>query len=135
MTIPIHVLRCIQTFEGYVTLLQIAVDEYENAKSDLILDAVIYRFRITFETAWKAISEFVKFAYGTDANSPKMTIMAASHFSLINDVSSWNGMLTDRNSTSHPCNAHERDKLYNRIVDTHIPNFKNLLHRLEENLL
>lgn len=67
---------------------------------DILRDAAILRFELTFEMAWKALQEGLR-PEGLEVGSPRQTLSAALLTGWIVSETDWSEMLKDRNRLVH----------------------------------
>jgi nucleotidyltransferase substrate binding protein (TIGR01987 family) len=97
---------------------------------DIILDATIQRFEFTYENAWKAIKQVLRFT-GDDCISPRDCIKKAYKYGWITEEDLFLELLDCRNLTSHTYNLNIAMKVYKIIKKNHFL-FQNLHDKLEE---
>jgi nucleotidyltransferase substrate binding protein (TIGR01987 family) len=100
---------------------------------DIILDATIQRFEFTYENAWKAIKQVLKFK-GDDCLSPRDCIKKAYKYGWITKEDVFLELLECRNLTAHTYNLNVALKVYSAVKKNHLL-FSELYNKLEEALL
>jgi len=68
--------------------------------NDLYFDAIIKRFEVCFEYAWKHLKRIVSEA-GQEVYSPRDTLKEATKLKLIQNLELWLDFLEDRNLSVH----------------------------------
>jgi nucleotidyltransferase substrate binding protein (TIGR01987 family) len=82
--------------------LKEAVDrDWESNNDAFVRDALVQRFEITFDTAWKAVKSILSYDHNIDIQSPLNAIQEAYRLGIIDDNTLWLDMKNDRNTTSH----------------------------------
>ncbi len=120
-------------FSNALKRLKEAAEELDkNYTSDVIRDGLIQRFEFTYELAWKATKEYLEDLGIVDRNSPKAVIKEAYAQKIIADEKNWLIMLNDRNLTSHVYKEEMAEEIAERIVNSYIKDFENLLYNLEK---
>jgi len=106
-----------------------AVNQLEKAaqqnKDEFIRDAVIQRFEFTHELAWKMLKLRLEGEY-VPVSTPRETWQQALQAGLIEDGNAWTDMQKMRNLTSHTYNESLADEVYNYIVESGLPVFRQL---------
>ena len=97
---------------------------------DIILDATIQRFEFTYENAWKAIKQLLKFK-GDECLSPRDCIKKAYKYGWITEEDLFLELLDCRNLTTHTYNLNIAMKVYQIIKKNHYL-FQKLHDKLEE---
>lgn len=85
---------------AYQRLLRAVQANSQTPNSDLIHMALIKAFEMTFELAWKAMKDYLKYN-GINAKLPREVIKQAFANDLITDGQLWIDMLEDRNLMAH----------------------------------
>lgn len=101
-------------------------------KNDIVVDAVIQRFKFTFELSWKLMKAYLEYEGIEDIQSPRNTIKSAFKNSLIENGDEWIKMMLDRNRTSHVYDESVAVEIYNNILSHHISLFKKLLEKFNK---
>lgn len=118
-------------FSNALKRLAEAAEEFKNnSTSDVIRDGVIQRFEFTYELAWKTTKEYLEDIGIVDKTSPKAIIKEAFVQKMITDESRWLLMLNDRNLTSHVYKEEIAEEISERIINSYIDEFENLLRKL-----
>ena len=94
-------------------------------KDEFIRDAVIQRFEFTHELAWKMLKLRLEGEY-VPVSTPRETWQQALQAGLIEDGNAWTDMQKMRNLTSHTYNESLADEVYNYIVESGLPVFRQL---------
>jgi len=104
-------------------------------KTSIVRDAVIQRFKYTFEAAWKAVQAFLKAMESLDAGSPKAAIRASHQVGLLTEEESRCAlaMADDRHLTVHTYNETLAEKIYSNIFD-YAPLMQSWLTAMERQL-
>ncbi len=120
-------------FSNALKRLAEAAEEFKNnSTSGGILDGVIQRFEFTYELAWKTTKEYLEDIGIVDKTSPKAIIKEAFVQKMITDESRWLLMLNDRNLTSHVYKEEIAEEISERIINSYIDEFQNLLRKLRD---
>ena len=96
------------------------------AKSDLVIDGVIQRFKFSFELGWKLLKSLLHHE-GVECASPRGCIKEAIRAGILADGDAWIGMLEARNRTSQLYDRDDAQAIYEAIKST----FAGLLVDLE----
>jgi nucleotidyltransferase substrate binding protein (TIGR01987 family) len=72
----------------------------EALKNDLYFDAIVKRFEVCFEYAWKHLKRIVSES-GQEVYSPRDTLKEAVKLKLIRNLELWLDFLEDRNLSVH----------------------------------
>jgi nucleotidyltransferase substrate binding protein (TIGR01987 family) len=91
-------------------------------ESDLVRDAVIQRFKFTFELVWKSLKLYLE-RQGLDCGGPRSTFKKAFTEGLIDspdDADVWILMLEDRNLTSHAYDEALATRIYQHVVQDYV---------------
>lgn len=95
------------------------------SKGGVVIDGTIQRFEFTFEIAWKLLRGVLGYE-GIDVNAPRTAIKEAYAAEFILAGDDWINMLEDRNKTSHIYDEEQAKKIYDRIKETYLANFRGL---------
>lgn len=90
-----------------------------------VRDALIQRFEITFDVAWKVMKSFLLEQHIIEANSPLVVIQESFKVGIISDAEGWLSMKTSRNETSHIYKEELAIEISKRMGD-YLPLFKEL---------
>ncbi|MEW6686872.1 MAG: nucleotidyltransferase substrate binding protein [Candidatus Edwardsbacteria bacterium] len=96
----------------------------------LSLDGTIKRFEFTFEMSWKALKKFLLYE-GTECTSARDCIKKAYQLDFIKEENLWLDMLNDRNISAHIYDEKEAEKIYQKIKEAYVGEFR----KLEETLI
>lgn len=118
-----------ERFEKALETLKEAVTE-KNV-TQYVKDSVIKRFEYTYETAWRLIKAILEYK-GIVALYPRDIFREASSAGWLKNLKVWEGMIEDRNSTSHVYTEKRAEKIYVNICNTYFPEFQNLQKKLTE---
>lgn len=84
----------------------------EQPKNEFIRDAVIQRFKYTFELSWKIARKFLT-ALGVESiAAPRMVIRDMGQMKWISDIDQWMIFLDQRNLTSHTYEETVAEEVY-----------------------
>ena len=114
-----------------------AIDSLERALAqpvdEFVRDAVIQRFKYTFELAWKMIKRHLESAgiVETSPLSRKELFREAARAGLIDDPEPWFRYGAARNQTSHIYNLQTANEVY-KVASEFLPDVKTLLVQLEQ---
>ncbi len=103
----------------------------EDKANDIVRDGLIQRFEFTYELAWKAAKAYLEDLGLVDKNSPKAVFQELYAQDLIANEENWLQILRDRNHTSRLYSQDLAEKIAERIVNTHLQEFRNLLARIQ----
>lgn len=120
--------RAENVYEQYRSMVKKYTEILEQPESDIIRDAAIKRFELTFELAWKAMKEYLK-EKRIYENSPMDCIKKAYQLNLINLDSVWIKIGKTRNATVHIYNENMAISVY-RELDSLLPAFQELADNL-----
>jgi nucleotidyltransferase substrate binding protein (TIGR01987 family) len=113
------------------TLLPLEKAVYEQNYNDYLRDATIYRFKYTYDAAWKAARAI--FAYrGLEIRTPREIFTEAFASGWIDQPEVWDTMIEDRNLTSHTYRERTAEAVKAAICENYFPQFKLLLERMME---
>ena len=118
-------------FEQALTALKTVLENKEFS-NDIIIDAAIQRFEVTYELAWKTIQDYLYESGHKDFRGPKNVFIQAFQTGIIVDGQLWNDMNKDRNVLSHEYVYEESREIFQNIVNIYIPEFSKLLQRLKD---
>ncbi len=104
--------------------------EYERSALSTALDGTIWRFKRTYELAWKACREYLLEEGFIGIDSPKAVMRQAYASGLIDDEQGWIALLQARNLTSHMYSEQQAQEIYKAIVGTYIGLFDRLSEKL-----
>jgi len=87
--------------------------------TDIERDAMIQRFKYSFEAIWKAIKHYIEVTEDLTASSPKAVIRASYETGLLSEKDSRQAlaMVDDRNLTSHTYNEQLAKSITGRIPE------------------
>lgn len=86
----------------------------ELAPNDLVRDAAILRFELSFEVTWKLLQLLVR-EQGFEANSPRQAFQQAFTIGWIRDEQVWADILRSRNTAVHVYRQEYAEALYNEL--------------------
>jgi nucleotidyltransferase substrate binding protein (TIGR01987 family) len=121
----------LENFENATERLKAAL-EYDPLELDIVMDAVIWRFEFTFETAWKSVKLAAK-AVGYDCKSPKGCLKLAYRMGWIKDEARWLELLEARNLTPNTYDQETAMDVYETVKDN-FQVFGSLLRELKEEI-
>lgn len=123
-------MKKIENFLKAVNRLKEAVERYKNNRTDDIArDAMIQRFKFTFELSWKAMKEYmIDQGVRNEMQFPKQVLKSAYENRIIDDEKTWLAMLEARNSTSHIYDDRAAERIGNNISNS----FVTTLSKLED---
>lgn len=107
--------------------LREAVNQSSN---DLMIDGTIKRFELCYELSWKVIKIYLS-ELGIICKSPRDCFKAAKENDLINEETTWLGMIDDRNLLVHTYTREFSRDVFERIKELYIYEFENLLSALD----
>jgi len=100
---------------------------------ELSLDGTIKRFEFTFEMSWKALKKFLLYE-GFDCKTVRECIKTAFQTGFIKNEDLWLDMLDSRNKSSHIYDEEEAKKIYEKIKNFYVEEFKKLEEVLKKRL-
>ena len=127
-----------------IVKLAIKIEAYDNAidklnkslekdirEDDLYLDAIIKRFELSYELAWRLMKKVLAYE-GIDAQSPRMIIREAFNAGLLKKADVWLDMLEKRNLSSHTYNQETAEAIYKFIKDKYVKELNDLKAKIKE---
>lgn len=128
-------MKKLDNFSNCLTILRNADFKLAD-NNDIYRTGVIGQFNLTFELAWKALQEILRFhgAEGADTGSPREILQLGYKLGFVNDSAVWLLMLKKRNTSVHIYNEQEVDEMILLIRDSFIPAFVALEKTLREKL-
>ena len=118
-------------FESFERALHLLTEGLQKDEPNLFERVgIIQMFEITFELAWKTLSDRLKHDGITVVATPRQVIRDASRVGLIDDGQTWLNMLEDRNKMSHKYDLEDFEEAENNIRDSHwfmLERFRNQL--------
>ena len=110
--------------------LKEALNEEEN---EIMIDAVLHRYKFTFELAWKTLKDFLEYlGIPINTGSPREVIKESFAHGLISDGEVWIKMMLARNSLSHLYDEETSRQVYNEIKNEYIYQIEKLIETLEK---
>lgn len=100
-------------------------------ETELAIDATLYRFKFTFELAWKTMKDYLEYqGVIENTGSPREVIKAAFKQGLIEDGEGWIDMMLSRNSLSHLYDENKSREIYDIIKNKYINLLKDILEKI-----
>jgi nucleotidyltransferase substrate binding protein (TIGR01987 family) len=130
-------IRWQQRFQNYEMALQslIQIADETGSQDEVIIDAAIKRFEITFDLARKVLQDYLFEQGYLEYKGPKKVIAKSFQDGIIEDGEGWAALHEDRNILSHKYDYGESRIIFQRIITFHIPLFIQLKNKLSnENL-
>ncbi|KAB2835995.1 MAG: DUF86 domain-containing protein [Candidatus Brocadia sp.] len=115
-------------FAKAVKNLETAID---TAIDELDMDGTIKRFELCYELSWKLIKEYLA-DKGVIVKNPRDCFKEAFANNLINNEDVWIKMLEDRNYLVHTYTFEESRKIFERIKDLYLSEFKHLYRIVDQ---
>ena len=124
-----------EKFENYCKALKKLEEALKVDPTEMNMDATIQRFEFTYELAWNAIKAFL-FKVGIECLNPRDCVKAAFQQRYIKEKSEeiWLDMIKDRNLSSHVYDEETARKIYNKINNFYLKEFKALRKEFEAKL-
>lgn len=124
--------RIVSAKKALASLQKLVVIEQPN---DVERDALIQRFKFTFEASWKAAKQYLYDIEGIDIGSPKGVIRSCREITLFDDEETILAlqMVNDRNLTVHTYNEEVAIKIHMNIK-TYFPLLSNWILRMENRI-
>jgi nucleotidyltransferase substrate binding protein (TIGR01987 family) len=121
-----------QRFENYKMALQslMQIADIMGGDDEVVIDAAIKRFEITFDLAWKVLQDYLFEQGYYEFKGPKKVISKSFQDSLIEDSEGWAMLHEDRNILSHKYDYDQSRIIFQRIISLHIPLFIQLKNKL-----
>lgn len=98
--------------------------------SELEMEGLIQRFEYTFELAWKALQDLLKFKGYEFVQGPNGSLQKAFEDGLISNHDGWRRMAKARATTSHTYNEGEAEGIVEKIYDEYSILLKQLDNKL-----
>lgn len=119
-----------EQYKKTVERLYEVIEVYEEKKEQIIVDAMIHRFKVCVELSWKLLKGYLKYENIGEFSSPRTIIKESYVQKLIDEGELWLDMLEDRNLTSHTYH----DIIANFIRDNILNTYYKLLKKLQESM-
>ena len=108
-------------FESFERALHLLTEGLQKDEPNLFERVgIIQMFEITFELAWKTLSDRLKHDGITVVATPRQVIRDASRVGLIDDGQTWLNMLEDRNKMSHKYDLEDFEEAEDNIRSSHM---------------
>jgi len=121
--------RYLEDFEKSVSNLEASLSVKN--PDDLVQDAIIKRFELCYELAWKTIKVHLEHL-GIFCKSPRECFKQAKANELLKNELGWLKMIDTRNILVHTYHAEQSRKMIVRIDNDHFSLLKTLLNILKE---
>ncbi|MGA2298611.1 MAG: HI0074 family nucleotidyltransferase substrate-binding subunit [FCB group bacterium] len=108
------------------------VMEQKDLDNEIIIDASIQRFEVTFELAWKTLQDYLFEVGIIEFKGPKNIIAKAYQDNIIEDGQTWVDMHKDRNVLTHEYAFMESRAIFQRIKTSYIQAFIQFQRRLQD---
>ncbi len=102
-----------------------------SADDDVVIDATIKRFELSYELSWKLIKSYLS-TVGINCRNPRECFKEAKANELIEKETAWLDMIEDRNLLVHTYSLERSRNLYGKIKDKHFELLNNLLENISE---
>ncbi|MCX5751440.1 MAG: nucleotidyltransferase substrate binding protein [Candidatus Saganbacteria bacterium] len=121
-----------EKLENYCKALKKLGEALKLTPTEINRDATIQRFEFTYELAWTTMKTFL-FKLGIECLNPRDCIKAAFKQRYIKENSEeiWLDMIKDRNLSSHVYDEETSKKIYGRIKNRYLKEFKALRKEFE----
>lgn len=107
-------------FESFERAFRLLTEGLEKDElNDLETAGLTRTFGITFELAWKTLSDRLKHDGINVVATPRQVVRHAFGAGMIDDVQTWLNMLEDRSKMSHECDLEDFRALETNIRDSH----------------
>ena len=92
------------------------LEEVINAPmNDIMRDAAIRRFKLTFDPSWKVVKALLETKHGISCNSPKDCFREAYRQGLLSYDDAWIKLVDLRNETAHTYNEETAERIYKEL--------------------
>jgi nucleotidyltransferase substrate binding protein (TIGR01987 family) len=127
-------IRWKQRFQNFEKALKslIEITNQPGMYEEVIIDAALKRFDITFDLAWKVLQDYLYEQGYIEYKGPRNVIAKSYQDGLIKDGEGWAILHEDRNILSHKYDFEESRIIYSRIVSLHVPLFLELEKKLSD---
>lgn len=102
--------------------------------NELEEQGLIQSFEYTYELSWKTLQDLLKERGYLEILGPRPVIEQSFQNSYLSDGEAWMLMLRSRSLTSHTYNEDTAKEIVKNIRSSYFDLFKQLYHRLEEEL-
>lgn len=101
--------------------------------SDIEIDGILRRYKITFELAWKTLKDYMEYqGFSNRIGSPREIIQQAFKHGIIEDGETWIKMMLSRNALSHLYDENTSRKIYKEIKKQYIELLEALIEKLKK---
>lgn len=121
-------------FQDYVSILARLQEALElELLNDVIVDAVIKRYELTYYFAIKSLKDIFEYSgYDVELFGANEILKLAYEDNVIQDESLWLEMVKDKNSVRDSYSYEDSMIRYNNIKNKYVKLFENLKERLEK---
>ncbi len=98
---------------------------------ELVQDAIIKRFELAYELAWKTIKAYLAFQ-GIICSSPRECFKQAKIHGMVDDEQAWLSMIETRNILVHTYSAEKSRMMIQKIRKSHEPILVRMLHYFDQ---
>ena len=117
-------------YENFINCLTVLkkADFNKAVDDEIYRTGIIAQFNLTFELAWKALQETLRFHSVSEAEigSPREILKIGFSKGFVSDSEIWLLMLRKRNTSVHIYNENEADELVILIKDSFLKAFEDL---------
>lgn len=118
------------TLQEFNEAVQRLDEVLQQEKSDIVRDAAIKRFELTFDLSWKAVKARLE-EEGTTCASPLMCFKEAYRRGFMDFEETWVAMVKTRNKTVHTYDLDLAEEVYVALPDS-LAAFKKLVSTLSQ---
>lgn len=99
--------------------------------TELEKEGVIQRFEFTHELAWNVIKDYAEYQGNNSISGSRDASREGFKMNLIANGQGWMDMIVSRNKTSHTYNEDTMHEIYDKIVFSYYPLFKDFQQKME----
>ena len=118
-------------FKDFERAFENLSDAVKIAHTDVEIDGTIKRFELCYELSWKLMKEWLA-DKGIICKNPRDCFKYAYENNLIEDESTWLGMIEDRNILVHTYTFEESRTIFDKIKNNYLGAFKKLYEKIKE---
>ena len=125
-----------ENFLGSLAVLS-GADKNLASQNEIYRTGIIGQFNLTFELAWKALQETLRFhgVAGAENCSPREILKLGFAHSFVDDEKNWLAMLKARNLSVHIYSEVDAGELVKAIFEIYIPTFQKFSGKLKSKIM
>jgi nucleotidyltransferase substrate binding protein (TIGR01987 family) len=128
-----YVYRLLTHLKNIIHVFQ-QIENPDDITKEVYRDSIVKKYEILEDQLWKLLSKVFK-SWGLELSNPRACYRQAFKEGWIENIDTWNDIVSSRNATVHVYNEDDYEKIKNKIIAQYVGEIEKLLENIKKEVI